>query len=149
MKYKFILGAVSCIFFLVIIFPFEKTSIPEWRVLVVDRNDNPVPNLPLRQAWSHEKELNQETLITNNEGVVIFPERKSRQPLLIKIIFNLIGKFESFTMPHGSLRGPRASVFPATGARSNILHYSEGEKLEKKMVLIDYPYDKRLESKTY
>jgi hypothetical protein len=139
MRKKTVSLILSCFLVLIFLFPYPTTSIPEWRVQVVDTLDNPMPNFKINQKWSNGGKENIETLTTNIDGVVVFPVRTTFRPLLFRIITGLLERINNIVMLHGSFVGPYAWVYSGDGARADMLLYSEGREIEHKLVLKDYP----------
>lgn len=136
MKYKIIAGILFFLLFIAIIIPRERTLIPEWRILVVDRSDNPVPNCRIRQFWSPGRGEREVNLTTDSDGMVVFPAQIIHQPLLFELIYNLSEQIEYYVMPHGASVGSYAYIIPVCGTSSHHLHYTEGGTLEHKLILM-------------
>jgi hypothetical protein len=122
-----------------LLYPVETNSVPEWKIQVVDSENNSMSDLKVRQIWSISGEHNEEDLITDLDGFVTFPKRLIRQPRLLILLQKTISKISYYIMPHGAVDCPCSSVFPASGARTNLLNYYEGKVLEHKMIMLDYP----------
>lgn len=137
MKYKVIAGILFFLLFIVIIIPQERTLIPEWRILVVDRSGNPVPNCRIRQFWSPGRGEREVNLTTDSDGIVVFPAQIIRQPLLFQMINNLSEQIEYYVMPHGASVGAYAYIIPVCGASLHHLRYAEGSTLEHKLILMN------------
>ncbi|MDQ3800460.1 MAG: hypothetical protein M3384_13510 [Acidobacteriota bacterium] len=135
MKYKVIAGILFFLLFIVINFPRERTLIPEWRILVVNRSGSPVPNCRMRQFWSPGRGEREVNSTTDSDGIVVFPAQIVRQPLLFQVIYNLSEQIEYYVMPHGASIGSYAYIIPVCGTSSHHLRYEEGGVLEHKLIL--------------
>lgn len=131
-----ILGTLAILFFL---YPIETHSIPEWKLQVVDTENNLMSNIKIRQTWSIFSEHNEEDLITDKDGFVTFPKRVNRQSRILLIFQEILSKISYYIMPHGSVNCPCSSIFPADGAQTNLLNYYYGKEIEYKMIMVDYP----------
>jgi hypothetical protein len=95
-----------------LLYPFQKTLVPEKRVLVVTKDMHPVTNALVRQSWTdyslgavgHEEDLR-----TDANGRITFPARTIRAPLLVRIfgpLASIVGQGV-----HASF-GVRTDMFP-------------------------------------
>src|SRR5688572_5226951 len=80
-----VLGIISCI-------PFETASVPEWKIMVVDRAGIPRAGIEVRQVWN-DYSLDFSALDDQSDdkksgpgGVLIFPERTVRTSLSKRVI---------------------------------------------------------------
>ncbi len=65
------------------VYPFETTVVPTWRLRVVDEEGVPYARKRVRQSWKHyslelEDGENMADGLTNEDGFVEFPERTVR-----------------------------------------------------------------------
>ena len=98
----FLLGA----FAVVMLYPFETTVVPEWKVRIVDEASTPLRNTGIREVWQHysiESEDHEQDLLTDNDGYVTFPKRTIRAGLAVRMVNSVISALN----PHGS-SGPGA-----------------------------------------
>lgn len=115
-RFKIVIAALSavCLLLLVVgLLPHSSVTVPEWRVQVVDRNQNPVPNRRIIQIWMNltfesANDTHQEERFTDASGTVVFPERKVSASL-IRRGWGLVKERLDF-LPHTSY-GPFAAVF--------------------------------------
>jgi hypothetical protein len=91
-----------------VLYPFEVTVVPAWRMRIVDEKGVPLTNSMVREVWMHysiETRGHEEDSRTDNDGYVSFPERTIRAPLLQRLVRTTLNKLN----PHGSL-GPVAYI---------------------------------------
>jgi hypothetical protein len=81
MKRILLIGVLSlAIMLLVMSIPIQSTTVPEWRIMVIDERNVPQANAWVRQHWqnySFESDGHVEDSRTNMEGIVVFPERRT------------------------------------------------------------------------
>lgn len=66
---------------IVIFYPFQITTVPEWTVKVLRDDGEPGRGIVVRQHWRHyavESENHEEIAMTDNDGYVSFPRRTVR-----------------------------------------------------------------------
>ncbi len=133
MRGKFIKKLLLGIVLAVVLIPYPTMSIPEWRIRVVDKNMIPVKNVVVFQTWSHGSLLGEskDTLISNDEGYVIFPERNLFLPIIIRIPLRFLQLLNNLLMPHGSQIDGHAMVgSPEVGGISWLSYYGKGDLKE-------------------
>jgi len=117
--------------FAVSFIPYESIAVPRWKVLVVDQNDMPIVAVEVRQVWNHysfdDSALNdqEETLVTNADGVVVFNERSVRASL-VRRIFVILFDLIKPAIRHSSA-GVHASVFLPGDSDKSISYNGLGE----------------------
>lgn len=120
-----------------IVYPFNSTVVPAWRIRVVDEAAKPNAGMEVSQAWKHyslelEDGENMETRSTDAGGYVEFPERTLRLSVLsrtFRIAFTRAAK-----LLHGST-GIRARV-TATGPQDiESVEYVPGTAPPEQLVL--------------
>ena len=90
-------GAILLVL-IVLLYPFQTTIVPRWRVHVIDESGARVSGINVTEHWQHyliESEGHEEARQTDETGVVDFPARKVRASLVtrfIDVIFNLLGE---------------------------------------------------------
>lgn len=92
----------------IVLYPWETTVVPAWRVRIVDQGGAPLRNTGVRETWQHysiESRGHEEDLLTDQEGYVTFPKRTIRAGLATRTIRSMINALN----PHHS-SGPGASV---------------------------------------
>lgn len=131
MKVKLIKKVLFGIILAVLLIPYPTTSIPEWRVQVVDENGNPLANTEVIQEWSNGLILGKsiEKRVSNEEGFVIFPTRKFLCPVIFRLLIRVIDNINYFLMLHGSRVGSWATVW-VNGGSSDRLFYQNGKELK-------------------
>ena len=86
-----------------LLYPFETTVVPEWKIRVVDESGKPVGNVLVNQGWrDHSIELHrsEQGISSDSQGYVYFPRRAVRAGLLHR----LIGRAVASLNPHGETR---------------------------------------------
>jgi len=66
---------------LVLVFPFQSTIVPRWRLHVVDETGTQIAGINVTEHWQHyllESEGHEEMVKTDGSGMVDFPERTIR-----------------------------------------------------------------------
>ena len=87
-----IAGAVVLVL-VILFFPFQSTTVPRWRVHVVDETGAIVPNISVTEHWQHyllESGGHEEALRTDASGMVDFPARTVRAGVVTRVIDMLI-----------------------------------------------------------
>ena len=105
---KIVLIAVFALFFVIVLYPWKTTVVPEWRVKIIEQSGAPVRDTAVREVWHHsslESASHQEELITDKDGYVTFPRRTIRVPLVVRAFRPMVNALN----PHGS-SGPFAVV---------------------------------------
>jgi hypothetical protein len=122
----------------VLLFPFESTVVPAWKVRVVDPEGRPVKGIAVKYHWQHysvEFEGNEERTHTDEDGYVSFRARTVRASLIRRVIVPVVNILS--TAFHASF-GPsghivvwgRPDEFETAGA------YSDGDSpLAEQIVL--------------
>ena len=92
-----------------LIYPFETTVVPEWKIRIVDEAGDPLRVTRVREVWQHytiESASHEEDLITDGDGYVTFPRPTVRGSLLVRIgvpIVNGLNVHASFGSAPGCL----------------------------------------------
>ena len=95
---------VSLILALILLVPFPTTVVPEWRLRVIDQNGQPFVGEEVREYWQHyslESDGHREERRTDENGYVVFPERRIWSPLLWRIVSTSLAAV--LTLAHGSM----------------------------------------------
>jgi hypothetical protein len=86
---KLVFGLVTAASVLaVLLYPFETTVVPEWKVRVVDESGNLMIGMAVKEGWEHssiESHRHEQDLTTDDEGRVTFPRRTIRANLLWRV----------------------------------------------------------------
>ena len=110
--------------------PFESTCVPEWKIKVIDLNQSPEPARPIRETWNdYTLDISavndhEDTRTTNENGIVLFPERTTRASLLFRLFARTLDLFKPL-IRHSSA-GIHASVFCLDNSDSFISYSGTG-----------------------
>jgi hypothetical protein len=121
------------VFIALVIYPFESTVVPQWKMRVIDESGNAVRGVGVKEGWRHysvETRRHEESLITDNEGYVTFPRRKVRAGLLVRAV----GRMITALNPHGR-SGPHAFA-DVMGSYSGTADYSPGKPLPTTLIVL-------------
>jgi hypothetical protein len=72
-----------------LVYPFETTVVPDWKIRIVDEASKPVTSVVVREQWrNHSVEFSgqNEDRMTDNDGYVSFPRRTVRAPLIFRVV---------------------------------------------------------------
>ena len=113
-----------------LLFPFETTIVPPWRVQVVDKAGTPLRGVTVTEHWSHsslEHDGHEAEATTDEGGYVTFPVRTIRASLLGRVIGPVQNVLK--TGVHAGF-GPSADL----SVPGDIAVYSPGKPLPKQIV---------------
>jgi hypothetical protein len=136
-KRKFLLLPIA-LSVVAIIYPFETTIAPEWKIRVVDARGAPVGGELVKEHWRHysldvDGASGAETQQSDKDGFVTFGRRAVRANLLQRGVGPLLNALR--LREHASF-GPRANVMVWGGSTvPNIAYYRPGEPLETQIAL--------------
>ena len=109
-KYRLLTGIFSVgLLVLILVYPFDITVVPEWKLRVVDQTGQPLRGNRVRESWCHytlETRCHEEELTSDSDGYIRFPRRAIRANFVTwaaKFLVRLVNVHSSF--------GPSASVF--------------------------------------
>jgi hypothetical protein len=134
-KKRYSIYAISILAAVLLVYPFESTVVPTWRLQVVDVSGNVCQNMRVTESWGHyslylEGWLGSDDRITDMNGYVEFPERTTRANLLRRMVVPVIAHV--LVIMHGSV-GATGSVY-ATGIKDVAwLSYEAGKPLLDRM----------------
>ena len=131
-KIKTSLLIFSVVLVCLLVFPFNTTAIPEWRVQVVDEVGAKLPGVMVSQDWGDsfaENQSHTDDRFTDVDGVVVFPERRVRANGITRIARTVA----SLINPHGG-SGP-SSFLTVTNPGDGFLLYSKGKPPPGKLVV--------------
>jgi len=126
-----------------LLIPFNTTLVPEWRVRVVDEQGSPYRSKLVRQFCDDYRlgvspcsDANDSMKLTNEDGFVVFPERKITMNALTRIarsVFNLFG-----ALLHGSYK---VDIYLDSSGRqgTKTLKYVLGQPLPETFILPTKP----------
>lgn len=66
-----------------------ETVVPEWIVVVRTSEEQPIPGVPVLEAWQHqtmESDSHTEVRVTDSHGTVTFPKRQIRASIMRRIV---------------------------------------------------------------
>jgi hypothetical protein len=120
-----------------LVYPFETTIVPAWKLSVTDENGVPYEELRVVEFWKHyslelEKGMNGEERWTDRNGVVQFPRRTIRMSVLGRIARMTVTSINRFM--HGST-GIHADIM-ATGPQGvREIDYEQNKPMPDRLVL--------------
>ena len=124
-----IVGAVILFVVLVLLYPFQSTVVPLWKLQVVDDQGANVSGIKVTQHWQHnslEDVGHEELKVTDTQGNVVFNPRKIRASLLRRAYAPLVKHFRE---ARGAKFGPYASVV-VWGSKENETNVAVYEREE-------------------
>lgn len=143
---KILLALIVGIIVLLFI-PFETTLVPEWKLRVINENGNPYKGKIIREMCynytlgiSPCSEANDSMQRTDENGYVIFPERKIDASLFFRVtrsIFNFV-----MLIAHGSY-GVDIYVDSSGPQGYKTLEYKSNEPLPEKFILPSESFKKK------
>jgi len=127
----FIAGALLFLSFFI---SYDSVSIPEWKVQVVSETGTALPNKAVTEIWHDPLEWFQPdyrtTLISNQDGYVVFPIRKINASLFSR--FCGIG---AWMLSLFNLHGTSSSYAFLTSPGDGFAMYREGGELKTQIVV--------------
>jgi hypothetical protein len=119
--------------------PFNTTLVPEWKVQVVDENGKPYKDKLVRQfcynytlGVSPCSDADDSLKLTEENGYVVFPERKINMSLLFRLVRPVF--YYVMRLAHGSY-GVDIYLDSTSPAGYKTLKYIPGEPLPEKFIL--------------
>jgi hypothetical protein len=91
--------------------PIKTLQAPQWKVRVVDESNMPVADVTVRESYqnySAQLRGNEQDLVTDQQGYVIFPAKTLWSPIIVRIVVTLWSAMTGGV--HASF-GPHAYVF--------------------------------------
>lgn len=135
--------ALGAMFFV----PFTTVVVPEWRIIVSDREGSVCVQKRVTQYWSHDslgipEYGGVDNRLTDSNGIVMFPERNVTASLVYRIVITAIRAVGALF--HAGGWGISGSVY-ATGFVSPdgswALHYDKYKPLPQKLVVDECSYE--------
>jgi len=119
-----------------VLYPFETTVVPNWRVRVVDEGRNPLARVGVTEYWGHtsiEADEHHGESTTDDQGYVTFSQRTIRASLLRRGLRPLINRLSV----HGVDLGPHAYLIVSGDMNSTTDNsdYRPGKPLPEEIVL--------------
>lgn len=126
----FVVVALGCL-----LFPYESTVVPEWRVRAVNDQRAPLMNVTVTQYWRHmtiEPDDHRADAMTDNQGYVTFPRRTVRGSLLRRVFESLRNRLDL----HGTDSGPHSYLIVSGDMNSTTDNsdYRPGKPLPQEIV---------------
>ena len=117
-----------------LVYPFESTTVPEWKIRALDEAGNAAEGVLIRQHWQNysvESSGHEQDLITDLNGYVSFPPRLVRASLIQRTIRSIVhlGAFS-----HASY-GPKARVVAWRESTQGSVSYEPGKPLPEYITL--------------
>lgn len=118
-----------------LLYPYETTVVPDWRVRAVDEDRTPLVRVAVSEYWGHmsiESDEHQAESITDDQGYVTFPRRTIRASLLRRGLGPLINR----SSVHGVDLGPHAYLIVSADMNSTTDNsdYRPGKRLPEEIV---------------
>ena len=135
---KVALLTVLVLVLVLLIYPFQTITVPEWSFRVVDDSDVPVSGINVTEHWQHyliENEGHEDLKTTDAAGAVSFPERTVRASVSTRAIRTL----RSFGRTGVERRrNPYASIVVWGSKNHSVATYvrNESEALPDKIVVV-------------
>ena len=132
---RYLIAAIICFVIIFVVFPFESTVVPKWKLQIVDVSGNACAKMRVTQSWAHyslylDGNYASEDRFTNLNGYVEFPTRTIRAGVGRRLVVPVIAHI--MVIAHGSV-GPDSSVW-ASGIKDVVwLNYKPGLPLPDKM----------------
>ena len=121
---------------LILLLPFPTTVVPEWRLRVIDYNDQPFVGEEVMEIWQHyslESDGHSEVRRTDESGYVVFPRRKIWSPLLLRIVSTSLAAV--LTLAHGSMGVNAWVMVIGYSTNGGTRDYKPGKPLPSEIVL--------------
>ena len=125
MKIKKKLKYVLLIAFIALLIPYSTEGIPEWKIVVLDKEGKRVESIEVVEEWHfsriHPMRLERKT--TDKNGEVVFPARIYTNPFLFRVFFSLFDYLD-FITSHFNPLCPCGNVSAGKQYRSCLLYTS-------------------------
>lgn len=131
-------GVLVILLALLLLYPFETTVVPEWKIRVVNETGKPMPGILVNEGWrEHSIELhrNEQALVTDGEGYVYFPRRGVRACLLHRTV----GKVITSVNPHGESGTKAFADVIGPYISKTDTDYAPGKQLPNLIVILPQP----------
>lgn len=82
-------AGASLLLLIFLLYPFQSTIVPVWRLQVVDESGERVKGIKVTEHWQHyliESSGHEEARQTGEDGLVEFPRRAARAGIITRII---------------------------------------------------------------
>jgi hypothetical protein len=136
-KRKIAAIAIPTVIILAGFYPFGTLDVPRWRLRVVNESETPYPRKEVTAVWKNytlERSPGQnfDTRVTDNDGFVEFPERKTEAGLWPRAFLTLYARAAS--LAHGGV-GVHAYVRAGGPQGDTSVNYTPGQPPPAKLVL--------------
>lgn len=91
-SFKIALAVLATVVLCLLIYPFQLTVVPEWRLRVIDDDGDPVAGINVTEHWQHyliEATGHEEVQTTGADGFVHFRARTIRAGLMHRFVAHL------------------------------------------------------------
>ena len=121
----------------VLLIPYPTTSIPEWRIRVVDEKGSPLAKVEVLQNWTNGGSDYSEidSKVSDSQGYVTFPPRRKILPIGLRFFAGIINLISYVLMPHGAETGGRARISAKEGSSLDWLYYYEDGKMSDALII--------------
>lgn len=117
-----------------VIFPIPIEVVPEIKLKVINAKDEKISNVTVVQTWQHysfESESHEENVVSNKEGIAIFPERKICVSVLSYLLDPVIEKIN--INPHAS--SGASAYFQVKEYEVDTVWYEPGDVIPDKIII--------------
>jgi len=126
---------VTLLFAVVFAYPFKRTTVPQWRVRVLDEKGSPMRGIAIRETWQYyglEPQAHVQEIPSDADGYIQFPARIIRASLLRSGIARCVT-----TLGVHASRGPSASLYALGDYKqvSETPYYSLNQPLVSEIIL--------------
>lgn len=116
---------------------YESTTVPEWKIRVVNTQDDPVTRAEVYQTWKYyslepSDTFNRDVRVTDENGYVAFPQRTVKASLLRRVLA-FVGEKVNIN-PHTSF-GPHSHISLSQGGTTYAADYTEGQALPSEIIV--------------
>ncbi|MGH9870976.1 MAG: hypothetical protein ACRD9S_00645 [Pyrinomonadaceae bacterium] len=125
-RFRIVVIAASVVFLVVLLYPFETTTVPQWNLRIVDDAGAPVREINVTEHWQNyllESGGHEEAQTTNQDGLVSFAVRNIRASLVSRL-FARIGKFGNYDNRGRPVRYGAVVVWGSKSHETTVAMYS-------------------------
>ena len=87
-RWRALLAGVALLILIVFFYPFKSTTVPRWRTHIIEDSGAAVAGMRVTEHWQHyllESEGYEEMRMTDEAGMVDFPERTVRANFVMRV----------------------------------------------------------------
>ena len=131
------LAGAALLLLILLIYPFQSTTVPRWRLRILDDEGAQVSGISVTEHWQHyliESDGHEEVRKTDRNGLVEFPARTVRASIITRIIDALL----NFSSEGRSARlGPYASlvIWGSRDYETAVTIYKPGAPLQDEVIV--------------